>query len=809
MRMGNAQAALLSEPASAPEHVRSDATVSTVSTASDLLDDGLPPPTKSQVHYWRELAGAISVYGALGLRDDQWPADLAPSKPTLTCLQERQLVVRRRGAWHLRRHWYTRLSALRQRAVPTPPLAVAERPAPHLPAYAELETFEAICRWLDTQPKSRSRLPFVGVLALGAISEVPIEHLRMMRRYKLVRHTSRCEWALSKRWKERLQALWHGVDQALREYAPPQLASSFPTSLCAGIDTWHLNWCVQEALPRLLRTELDALQEQAREEEAEVDTPWVYDGAPLRMYRSGTRAESGGGVSWSYVLVNPSLRLLIRKAPLGGIVAQARLGSECLWRLSPRQALDQLDRLVRRLWRLGSFPRLTARQSSRGDAGGHWQVSQAHLAHDVANAPLLLDDLSRYVSRSRSQAIYEPSRQHVDDLLHDLTREEGGFDVGLPLTMDWDALYADGMGGAVGTDLGWRETGDAESRGQDALEEDVDDRAITAHTWGKRLSGITWSPGGAISFVAYDKTLEARLRNKRHMEPIWKAGGWDGRTAVTRHEARLRRDVLRALRLPNVDQPVLDDPWQFLDHLPDVWAAVVGLAGLADGSDEACPGAVDAAWIRRVVPREGETNRSRWDTDPTWRVVQAAAFTSAPAPARRMVRRVQRAHDVQQLDRSVYGCLVSRVAALHPDGSEWDISCAIGEAAAALVKESEKPGKDFGTLVRERRRERGLPLAACEKVLSLRFLAAETSDAHVPAIELIDDVPVEDGEAPTAQRRAELRVRAAHWRMRQAFLLLVQAEQRAAPTHELAALEAAYQCEVAAYETAKVHQADV
>jgi hypothetical protein len=36
---------------------------------------------------------------------------------------------------------------------------------------------------------------------------------------------------------------------------------------------------------------------------------------------------------------------------------------------------------------------------------------------------------------------------------------------------------------------------------------------------------VTWSPGGAISFVQYDKALEARLRNKRSMEPIWRAAG--------------------------------------------------------------------------------------------------------------------------------------------------------------------------------------------------------------------------------------------------------------------------------------------
>ena len=75
----------------------------------------------------------------------------------------------------------------------------------------------------------------------------------------------------------------------------------------------------------------------------------------------------------------------------------------------------------------------------------------------------------------------------------------------------------------------------------------------------------------------------------------------------------------------------------------DVFAAVVGWS-------EACPDAVDVAWIRRVVPDEGDSRRSRWPTDPTWRVVQSATFTDAPAEARRLIRRKQRGHDVKVLD---------------------------------------------------------------------------------------------------------------------------------------------------------------
>src|SRR5262249_25809773 len=122
----------------------------------------------------------------------------------------------------------------------------------------------------------------------------------------------------------------------------------------------------------------------------EVDTPWTYDGVFLQMYCAGVSAKQGGGVSWSYILRNSSLALLIRRSPLGGIIAQARLGSECLWRLTPRRALDEVDALVRRMW-LRPIPSGRGRLGHRWDAGdagtegpARWQVSQLHLAVDVA-----------------------------------------------------------------------------------------------------------------------------------------------------------------------------------------------------------------------------------------------------------------------------------------------------------------------------------------------------------------------------------------------------------------------------------------
>jgi hypothetical protein len=647
-----------------------------------------------------------------------------------------------------------------------------------LPSYAELEGFECICRWLDAQPKRRARLPFVGLIeqlgAEGAESAVPTALLVLLRKYRVVRHTSTCEWALSPTWKARLTALWHGVDRELRERFPAQLTPSDPCVVAAGIDTWYLNRIDPAGLPLSLRHALDALQAQAAEDEQEVDTRWVYDGTPLRMYRAGANTNQGGGVSWSYILRNTSLTLLIRRVPLGGIVAQARLGSECLWRLTPRRALDELDALIRRLW---ARPLPFRRKDGQSEDAARWQVSQLHLAVDVANAPLDLEQASRFVSRSRSQAIYEAAKAEVEQLLCAVDGEDREAE---PLLMDWDALYTDeGFDAFDGFDaFGLR-------RERDDEPEPIDDRAVTVYRYGRRLSGMTFSPGGDVSMVLYDKVLQARLRGVRHMAPIWATAGWQPGVGVTRHEARLRRPAVRELGLPGDLRSCLDDPWECLTHLKDIFAAVVGRA-------EPCPDATDVAWIRRVVPDDGDRNRSRWPTDPAWHVVQAARFTDAPAEARRLIRRRQRAGDIAVLDGVQFGCLVSRVATLHPNGGEWTLSRALGEAVSALdAIEGKKAqaGRDFGELVRERRRQFGLPLPVADKVFPFR---------PRPSIDATPEYqPLTSDEHPTLADPSRQRVTLAEGRVADAWAQLQEAEQVGRSRRVLDGLEAAYLAELA------------
>jgi hypothetical protein len=337
-------------------------------------------------------------------------------------------------------------------------------------------------------------------------------------------------------------------------------------------------------------------------------------------------------------------------------------------------------------------------------------------------------------------------------------------------------------------------TGRSGEEDDDPFAEEAEDRAVTRYTTGRRLSGFAWSPGGAISVVLYRKDWELGRRRRAYMEPLWAAAGWQREEPVTRCEVRLRREAIRVLRLPNVpDAHVLDNPWIMLDHLEAIFATVVGLA------DEPCPDAVNVAWLRLVVPSEGESNHARWETDPTWRVIQAASFTptAALAPARRLIRRAEHTRCAEQLDGILYGLLVRRVAELHPEGEHWDVSRALGEVAPALAEVATQPDKDFGQRVRARRQELGLPVAPAGKVLPLR--------ASLPSQEPPEALAALDAEPPeTEQERAAWRVLLAERRMREAHLALEAAEQRTAPTRELEGAVAAFGQAVAVYAAAQL-----
>ncbi len=153
---------------------------------------------------------------------------------------------------------------------------------------------------------------------------------------------------------------------------------------------------------------------------------------------------------------------------------------------------------------------------------GKWQVSQVHLAHDLANTSIALEQLDRYVSRSRRQSVFEAAQADLRSLyaVVDGRRSSDETDLVDPLLdMAWEDAFAPDENNVLDPFLDGDDDPSLDSR-QMAELAPAEERSAQVYQWGKRLSGVTWSPGGAISFVQYDKMLETRLRNKRFMEAI-------------------------------------------------------------------------------------------------------------------------------------------------------------------------------------------------------------------------------------------------------------------------------------------------
>jgi hypothetical protein len=324
-----------------------------------------------------------------------------------------------------------------------------------------------------------------------------------------------------------------------------------------------------------------------------------------------------------------------------------------------------------------------------------------------------------------------------------------------------------------------------------------------------RVKGALYFQGGAATGIQfgrsqvvarlYNKSLETKEKgNDAYAELLTARCGeaFDPEQDVWRLEFELKREGAKGFRLyasPEEEDPdeeveaeMSAEELQHIGALPRFFARMEELFLH-----------LTRHWLR-LVEESDDANRSRWPTDSVWRLVQAASFTFAPTKARRLMRREQRVHAVEQLDAGAYGYLVSRTALLHPKGETFDVSMGLRGLLQALKKIAAQPEKDFGELVRQRRRTQGLPVAPTGKVLP--FLPTWSNDASTEEADL--DTAAEavlEGDALTDELRKGL-LRLAERRMTEAMQALEEAEQRSATGRELAQLEQAYSYALSEYE---------
>ena len=549
-----------------------------------------------------------------------------------------------------------------------------------------------VCVFIDAEPLRSLWFPFHSVVPHRTAPPISARLLERMARFGLIQHRATdCAWRLSPRWKTIFrQLLSRAPDEALP--TPPKLPTD-PFLVDFGVDTMYVN-VLAEALPAALVANLTDFKQQAQAEDNTVLTPWVYDGAPLSMFKSGKGTTDKHGVSWGYILRNEGIEIKLRKTAVSGIVVMVRLGAQPLWLKGAKPALDMMRSVLKSLW--------------GGDDFDHvgFQLSQIHLCADIANFPLHPGVLSQIVSHSLSQTMHLHS-------VEDLAAPTISYDEDDPYLYD-DPPDAFDPQELVDQDE-WLDDDDDEEETDDATAEPRDDDddhpgwaegGAGVHFFGKHIQGFSFSPRSPLSAAWYDKAREEQKSRKHWMRPIHEAGGWQVGMALTRTEFRFKRGVTRELdaALGHRGEHWFDDPWVAILHVGDLWGFAVGLPPEHDQA----PDVTHRGWMRLTLPAPSDETSTRWDTDPVWLIVQRVPFASLPVALKRVKHVVP---DLDHIDAELYGLLKTRAVLrgvyLLGDAELPRELEAFDDRMADWMAER---GNDFNEEVRERARMMGKPL---------------------------------------------------------------------------------------------------
>jgi len=160
--------------------------------------------------------------------------------------------------------------------------------------------------------------------------------------------------------------------------------------------------------------------------------------------------------------------------------------------------------------------------------------------------------------------------------------------------------------------------------------------SVTRHNSGLIESGYSFGSGSPVRCRVYDKELEIeRQSHKEWFHDLWREAGWQG-GPVTRVEFQMRRKFLKDRGINNMEQLIdrQSDIWQYLTY----------------------------EWLLLCVPSNKDTNKSRWNTKPFWKLVQkgVALFGKFIECVKRVAQVIPK---IDQLEKQALGVLASIGAA--------------------------------------------------------------------------------------------------------------------------------------------------
>jgi hypothetical protein len=270
---------------------------------------------------------------------------------------------------------------------------------------------------------------------------------------------------------------------------PPQIVGQ-------NIDTFIGNARSNGDFPDELADRLEDLKRRSQEVEADLPTDWQFAGEVLFI------KPHGAGRQWRWILHSPSIHVDVGLGRLTHIVAKARLSSAFLWEHEIGTALTLLYGFLAEFLQV-SFV---------------LQVSEVHLCVDIADWELSLNDMSAFITRSRSKGLRLGSDAADEEL-----------DASLEATGPFSA------------------PGD-----------------VRVQFAGRRLATLDFSKGAPHACCIYDKTAEIAASRKDWMHEVWTSNGWDSESRVTRVEFRYKRECLREMKV--------EEAYAFLDQIPGLWA---------------------------------------------------------------------------------------------------------------------------------------------------------------------------------------------------------------------------------------------
>lgn len=188
--------------------------------------------------------------------------------------------------------------------------------------------------------------------------------------------------------------------------------------------------------------------------------------------------------------------------------------------------------------------------------------------------------------------------------------------------------------------------------------------------YGSKHTGYAFG-SGPLMIRIYNKTLEAKKSRKEWFHELWKEGGWDGSSDITRVEMQLQREFLKDFNVTTFES--------FQDALGDIFRYIT------------------QDWFSLRLPSD-DKNRARWPINPFWSEFQGAINNFGEIYGQ-IRGKIKQAKETLLIPQAVG--LITSIGALRE-------SFAFGDLFAEINRYLRKKGLKLEDAIQEKRKRRSM-----------------------------------------------------------------------------------------------------